>query len=166
LRGLLSATGSGITGSNTTRLTIVGSLSQVNAVLATLRDLETMAGSDTITVRAVDAKGNLSAPVTITVTVKPSTSDAYGLGNSDILWQNDSGEADIWATNGTVVVAGGSVGNPGPGWHERGTGDFDGDGRSDILWQNSSGDVAVWELNGTAVIGGAVLGSPGRTWHA
>jgi hypothetical protein len=41
LQGLLSAAGSAITGSNTTRLTIVGSLSQVNAVLATLHDLET-----------------------------------------------------------------------------------------------------------------------------
>ena len=51
-----------------------------------------------------------SAPVTITVTVKPSTSDAYGLGNSDILWQNDSGEADIWATNGTTVISSGSLG--------------------------------------------------------
>jgi hypothetical protein len=61
LRGLLSATGSGITGSGTTRLTIVGSLSQVNAILATLRDLETIAGSDTITVRAADANGNLRA---------------------------------------------------------------------------------------------------------
>jgi hypothetical protein len=76
----------------------VGSLSQVNADLATLRDLEVMAGSDTITVKAADSNGNISAPVMITVTVKPSTSDAYGLGNSDILWQNDSGEADIWAT--------------------------------------------------------------------
>ena len=165
LQGLLSATGGGITGSNTTKLTIVGSLSQVNAVLATLHDLETMAGSDTITVRATDSNGNISAPATIAITVRPSISDPFGGGASGILWRNDSGEADIWATNGTTVTGGGSVGNPGPSWHAIGTGDFNGDGHSDILFQNSSGQVFVWALNGISVIGGGSLGNPGPSWH-
>jgi ELWxxDGT repeat protein len=166
LQGLLSAAGGGITGSNTTKLTIVGSLSQVNAVLATLHDLETTAGSDTITVRATDSNGNISVPATIAVTIRPSTSDPFGSGNSGILWRNDSGEADIWATNGTTVTGGGSVGNPGPGWHTIGTGDFNGGGRSGILWQNSSGQAVVWELNGASVIGSGSVGNPGPSWHA
>jgi ELWxxDGT repeat protein len=77
LQGLLSATGSGITGSNTTKLTRVGSLSQVNADLATLHDLEMTAGSDTITVKAADSNGNISAPAMIAVTIRPSTSDPF-----------------------------------------------------------------------------------------
>ena len=37
--------------------------------------------------------------------------------------------------------------NPGPTWHEIGTGDFNGDGLSDILWQNTStGQVSIWEI--------------------
>jgi hypothetical protein len=163
--GLLSATGSGITGLNTTQLTIVGSLSEVNADLATLRDLETTAGSDAIRVTAVDSNGNISLPVIIPVAVRPSTSDAYGVGNSDIFWQNNNGEADIWATNGTTVSDSGSLGNPGPSWHERGTGDFNGGGRSEILWQNNSGEVDFWQLNAAVVTGSGSLGNPGPSWH-
>jgi hypothetical protein len=37
-------------------------------------------------------------------------------GKSDILWHNDSGEVDIWEMNGTTVIGGGSLGNPGPSW--------------------------------------------------
>jgi hypothetical protein len=43
------------------------------------------------------------------------------------MWQNDSGEAAIWEVNGTTVVAAASLGNPGPSWHVKGTGDFNGD---------------------------------------
>src|SRR5205814_62045 len=66
----------------------------------------------------------------------------------------------------TWYNGGGSLGNPGPSWHVRATGDFNGDGHADILWQNSSGEVAIWEMNGTSVIGGGNLGSPGPSWHA
>ena len=72
------------------------------------------------------ATATFSLPVTIPVAIKPSVSDAYGLGNSDIFWQKDSGEADIWATNGATVTGTGDLGDPGPSWHERGTGDFNG----------------------------------------
>jgi FG-GAP repeat len=44
--------------------------------------------------------------------------DYNGDGKSDIVWQNDSGQAAIWLINGTTpvseVLAGG---NPGPSWH-------------------------------------------------
>ena len=67
--------------------------------------------------------------------------------------------------NGTNVIGGGSLGNPGPSWQVIATGDFDGDRRSDILWQNTSGAVVIWEMNGTSVIGGGSLGNPGSSRH-
>ena len=67
--------------------------------------------------------------------------------------------------NGTTVIGGASLGNPGPSWHAIGTADFYGNHRSDILWQNTSGAVVIWEMNGTSVIGGASLGNPGPSWH-
>jgi hypothetical protein len=94
------------------------------------------------------------------------TGDFNGDGFADILWQNDSGEAAIWEMNGTNVIGGGSIGNPGPDWHIMGTGDYNNDGKSDILWQNSSGAVAVWEMNGTSAIAAAIIANPGPTWHA
>jgi serralysin len=68
--------------------------------------------------------------------------------------------------NGIDINASASLGNPGPSWHVKGTGDFNGDGFSDILWQNSSGAVAIWEMNGTNVIASASIGNPGPAWHA
>ena len=79
-----------------------------------------------------------------------ATGDFYGDGHSDILWQNDSGEVDIWEMNGTSVIASASLGNPGPSWHAVATGDFNGDGTSDILFQNSDGEIAIWGMNGTS----------------
>jgi uncharacterized repeat protein (TIGR03803 family) len=95
----------------------------------------------------------------------PATSDFNADGYSDILWQNTSGEVAIWEMNGTSVIGGADLGNPGPGWHTIATGDFNGDGHADILWQNTSGEVAIWEMNGTNVIGGGSLGNPGASWH-
>src|SRR5207248_2534753 len=66
----------------------------------------------------------------------PPPSDFNGDGNSDILFQNVSGEGNIWAVNGAGVMVAASIGNPGPSGHEIGTGDFNGDGRGDILWQD------------------------------
>ena len=94
------------------------------------------------------------------------TSDFNGDGKSDILWHHDNGQVAIWELNGTTVIGGGLVGNPGPSWEVIATGDFYGDGHSDILWQNDSGEVAIWELNGTSVIASASLGNPGPSWHA
>jgi serralysin len=44
--------------------------------------------------------------------------DYNGDGKSDILWQNDSGQASTWLMNGTTPVSEVLVGdNPGPSWH-------------------------------------------------
>ena len=56
--GLLSATGSGVSGSGTTSLTITGSLTQVNNDLTTLTDTDASTAADTITVNASDSFGN------------------------------------------------------------------------------------------------------------
>ena len=93
------------------------------------------------------------------------TGDFNGDGNSDVLWQNDSGEIVIWELNGTRVIAAASLGNPGPSWHAIGAGNFNVDSYSDIILQNSSGEVSIWELKGTTVIGGGSVRNPGPTWH-
>ncbi len=69
--GLLSATGTGVTGSGTNSLTITGSLATVNSDLATLTDTDATTPSDTITLNAVDSFGVAAAPQSIAVTVTP-----------------------------------------------------------------------------------------------
>ena len=67
--GLLSATGTGVSGSGTKALTVTGSLAQVNADLATVKDTDTVTPSDTITLAATDSFGNHAAAKTVAVTV-------------------------------------------------------------------------------------------------
>jgi hypothetical protein len=67
--GLLSATGPGVTGSGTNSLKVVGSLSQVDAALATLSDSVTTAGSDHIRINATDSVGGAAAQVSVAVTI-------------------------------------------------------------------------------------------------
>jgi ELWxxDGT repeat protein len=52
------------------------------------------------------------------------TGDFDGDGKSDLLWQNSSGEVAVWELNGTSVLSGASLGNPGTGWHVKATGRF------------------------------------------
>jgi hypothetical protein len=56
--GNLSAIGSGIVGSGSHNLSITGTLSQVNAALATLRYSSAVAGSENISVKAIDSDGS------------------------------------------------------------------------------------------------------------
>jgi hypothetical protein len=68
--GMLSATGTGVSDSDTTNLTISGTLDEVNADLATLTDNDGTVGSDTIAVSAEDdTNGAHATPALITVTV-------------------------------------------------------------------------------------------------
>ncbi len=71
--GQLSATATGggdtVSGSGTTSLTIVGTLSQVNSDLATLSDSDGTAGADMITLTVTNGFGNSSPPQTIAVVV-------------------------------------------------------------------------------------------------
>ena len=67
--GLLAATGTGVTGSGTTTLTLSGSLAEVNAALATLRDTDATTPSDTLLLTAVDSLGGHATAATVAVTV-------------------------------------------------------------------------------------------------
>jgi autotransporter passenger strand-loop-strand repeat protein len=70
--GLLTATGAGVAGAGTRALTITGSLAQVNADLATLKDLDATAGPDEITLGVTDSLGNTgSASIAVTVNGLP-----------------------------------------------------------------------------------------------
>jgi hypothetical protein len=61
-------------------------------------------------------------------------------GSAVVFVQNDNGDAFLWTTNGTAITGGGSLGNPGPNWHVKATGDFNGDGNPDLLWQNDTNE--------------------------
>ena len=71
--GDLSATGTGVSGSGTTSLTITGSLSLVNTDLGTLTDTDSTRVPDTISVNASDSFGNTAAQKQIAVTVIDTT---------------------------------------------------------------------------------------------
>jgi hypothetical protein len=114
------------------------------------------------------AANNLSDLATTAISMPRSqTNDFGGNGHSGILWQNADGTPAIWSVDGTSLVSGQNVGfNPGPSWHEIGSGDFNGDGKADILWQNTDGTIAEWFMNGSSLIsGGSVAFNPGSTWH-
>jgi serralysin len=93
--------------------------------------------------------------------------DFNGDGKSDILWQNDSGQAAIWLMNGTTVTQTSWIGpNPGPTWHVEAARDFNGDGNSDVLWRNDSGQASAWLMSGTTLTQASWIGpNPGNSWH-
>ncbi|WP_158746247.1 hypothetical protein, partial [Acidisphaera sp. L21] len=72
--GLLSATGTGVSGAGTKSLTITGTLAQVTAALATLADTDNSASNDTITLNATNSLGGSASPATIAVTVNSAPS--------------------------------------------------------------------------------------------
>jgi hypothetical protein len=99
---------------------------------------------------------------------KTATHDSNGDGQSDIIWQNNNGQAAVWLMNGTTptteALAGG---NPGPSWHVVGSGDFNADGKSDMLWQNTDGQAAIWLMNGAKPTSEPLVGNnPGPSWYA
>src|SRR5205823_5536559 len=127
--------------------------------LATLRDLELHAGTDTITIKASAENGGT---VTTTIAINLSATDFSGDGNSDAAWQNDTGQPAVWVTNGAAAA----LANSGAAWHVKGADDADGNARSDLLWQNDNGEVVIWLMDGTRLTGTGSLGNPGPSWHA
>ena len=94
--------------------------------------------------------------------------DVAGNGDSDILWQHDSGALALWQMTGTTVSNISALPNPGPTWHVVGDNDFNGDGADDILFQNDNGAVVIWTITHAALtISGMFAGTqnPGPTWH-
>ena len=92
--------------------------------------------------------------------------DFNGDGKSDMLfWDPGSGDYWTWDLNGSAIVGGGDIGNPGRNWNVVGIADVVGNHESAILFQDySSGQLATWQMNDTKLVGGGVLGTPGTGW--
>ena len=64
--------------------------------------------------------------------------------------------------DGTTQLTNQQIGDFGPSWHIRKSGDFNGDGKSDLLWQNDDGTVDMWLMDGTTKLVGQTIGAEGR----
>jgi hypothetical protein len=119
--GVLTATGTGVSGSGSTSLTISGSLSQVNTALGTLKDADSTLGADTITLNASDSPfGNVATQKTINITASnavpptgfvftPNTAALQSLQVSFL--QNNYDYLKHGVQLGTFTQAGGTAGD-------------------------------------------------------
>jgi hypothetical protein len=99
--GTLSATGTGVSGAGTKTLTVTGSLAVVNAALATLTFTDGTAGTDTITLSAVDSLGNAANSTSFAATVLAARS-VHMLTASTTSATGGSGADLFVATNGAL----------------------------------------------------------------
>ena len=110
--GLLSATGTGVTGSGTKALTLTGTLAQVNADLATLSDTDATLPSDTIAVTATDSLGNSAVAASIAIQFVGTT---YTLTPAPVTITGTAENDTIIATNATLIspdhISGGAGAN-------------------------------------------------------
>src|SRR6185312_8766975 len=132
--GALSVSGAGggaVTGNGSNSLLINGTLSQVNAALATLSDTDTTAGTDTITFNAVDVFGNTALQQTTAITVNgdpvvaPPGAATIGVGQAAAIAGaslSESGDTSdetftvtVADTNGVLSVAAGAASVSGNG---------------------------------------------------
>ncbi len=134
--------------------------------ISTLNAVTTISGPDgTDTLRNVEKLQ--FADTTITLPPYTPQYDFNGDGKSDILFQSAStGQPAIWEMNGSNIVSGSSLFNPGTAWHAISAGDFGADGYADMLWQSTDGSVAVWLMNGLQFEWGGTVFNPGPSWHA
>jgi hypothetical protein len=97
--------------------------------------------------------------------------DYHGVGASDILWRNDSGQLFLWGSgSGTGPhQTNQDFGLVASAWQVQQIADFSGDGRADILWRNSStNDVQLWNSvpNATTLaFANEDLGVVASTWQ-
>jgi Ca2+-binding RTX toxin-like protein len=92
------------------------------------------------------------------------TGDFNGDGNSDILFENDAGQAMAWImSNGTIQFAAQLGGANGVDWSIAAVGDLNGDGRSDIVWEHTDGRTSGWLMNGGFIGSFAELAGPNGT---
>jgi hypothetical protein len=122
-----------------------------------------------------DLAGNAFAGISgstafdFTTAAPPALKVAYDFnadGHSDLLWQNDSGQAAVWLMNGSSILSNASVGAADPTLHAKATGDFNGDGKADILFQSDSSQPVIWMMDGSNVIASSAVGNlPGTSWH-
>ncbi|MFZ1961963.1 MAG: choice-of-anchor D domain-containing protein, partial [Roseiarcus sp.] len=108
--GIVTASGAGVSNSGTHSLTVQGTLTQVDAALATLSYKNANAGSDTVTVTTSDLANQSSASKSISVT---TTIKEYTGGGYTVVLSSASGNAvSLFSTGGfwdTVTGSNGSV---------------------------------------------------------
>ena len=112
--GLLSAAGTGVSGSGAKTLTITGSLAAVNSSLATLSVTDATTPSDTITINAVDSFGFAATAQNIPVTVTPATGQTYTLTTGADTVAAGAGANTIMAKTGTLNAGDNINGGTGP----------------------------------------------------
>jgi hypothetical protein len=90
----------------------------------------------------------------------PDASDYYGVGTSDLVWQNQSsGAAYEWRMSSGQHTGDVSLGNL-SGWSLVGVGAFNGGSTSDMLWQSqSTGAVYEWTMQNGQHVGDVPLGN-------
>jgi len=123
---------------------------QVEAVMnSTVGDRETLAADDISGIQSL-----YGAPAVFS-------------SSTSLLWQNNqTGERQIWAMNGTVHGGTSSLGLVATQWNIATSADFNGDGQVDIVWQNSvTGQRAVWLMNGATHVGSVTLPSVSLDWE-
>ena len=98
--GVVSASGTGVSGSGTTKLTVAGTLAQVNAALGTVTDTDAAGTADTLTVNAADSFGNNAAPVSVAITALGRT---YTLTTAPTTITGTAGNDTIIASNATLI---------------------------------------------------------------
>ena len=91
--------------------------------------------------------------------------DFNGDGLSDILWQDNNGDAAIWLMNGISVVSQQILATRFPDWRAIGTGNFTRDRDSGIVCQDSDGAVAIWGTNGTTPTSEQIIATPTPDWQ-
>ena len=109
--GVLAASGNGVSGSGGTTLTIAGTLSDINADLATLTDTAGTAGTDTVSVLVTDAFSNTGS-ASLAVTVAPLTPQLispgtlqYSVGVATPLGVSMAEPADFVGSTVTATVS-------------------------------------------------------------
>ncbi len=105
--------------------------------------------------------------VTLTTSVVPTLTknDFNGDGRADVLWRNTNGDTYLYETNGTNVIAEGTIRNVSNDWKIASTGDFNADNKSDIVWRNNTnGQVYIYQMDGLSVVSEGVVRNVSLDW--
>ena len=133
--------GATVTGAGSTNLTIAGSVTQVNAALATLSYLANSAGSDTITLSAVNSLGSTALASSTAVSVLTATAPSINVpaGTIDVRLSTTGTIAPVSITDTDALIPGEQV---------------------TVTLSNSYGLLSV---NGTIAGGGGTVAGSGTT---
>ena len=85
-------------------------------------------------------------------------------GNSDILWEDTSGNVAMWLMNGGSVLQSAGLGNVPFNLSITGQHDFNGDFKADVLWRDNIGTLSMWFMNGTSVASTATISKVATNW--